>query len=390
MPLDLNGPPDLEDGDIPPVLSRGITEDGPPGAEHGEEGPVLGTGGSLFDLNLEPDLEQEDIFASGADKQAFVLIKWGTRRPGLQPQIGAFVALFLHPRQLHAAPRLGFALLAATGRRYLHEVAARQGRRPGLRSRRRSLVALFRHLCNSPPPPLAAAAAASESTRAGAAAPRRRGGPEPGCAAEEAASLDARGWPRPWMRWAPDLWTPASVEIGRERERSGASMEIGERESAVGASGERDRTERFDSPRYSAVTGLKTRGSSVSSAAASRGHIEAFMIHDPSKPGRAAICMNPEHNLADGMEIGVAIAAQPKPKFVSILNEANAITDTVGLPSPRVSVSTCRLVLCSSTQSTSSWKCWSYAGAVNTSRTMAATSCSGILRTSSTLASRAA
>ena len=44
-----------------------------------------------------------------------------------------------------------------------------------------------------------------------------------------------------------------------------------------------------DRPRYSAVTGLKTRGSSDSSTAASCGHKKALAIHELSSPGRAAI-----------------------------------------------------------------------------------------------------
>ncbi|TVU22545.1 hypothetical protein EJB05_32252, partial [Eragrostis curvula] len=135
---------------------------------------------------------------------------------------------------------------------------------------------------------------------------------------------------------------------------------------------------------------LMTRGSSASSAAASCGHKKAFTIHAPWTPGCTVICTNPAHNLVADAHVGVAIAAWPKPKSVSIPNEVNADMQTAGLPSPSVSVSMYRLVLCSSTQSTSSWKCWSYAGAMNASRTMAATSGSGILRISATLASRAA
>ena len=58
------------------------------------------------------------------------------------------------------------------------------------------------------------------------------------------------------------------------------------------------------------MTGLKTHGSSDSSAVASRGHKKALAIHDPSPSGRAAmICTNPEHNLDVGEVVGIAIAA---------------------------------------------------------------------------------
>lgn len=78
-------------------------------------------------------------------------------------------------------------------------------------------------------------------------------------------------------------------------------------------------------PRYPSVTGLNTRCSSESSAAASFGHTKALTNHEPSPPGREMICTKPEHSLQPG-DVGIARAACPKPRSVSTWNEANDVT----------------------------------------------------------------
>jgi hypothetical protein len=80
---------------------------------------------------------------------------------------------------------------------------------------------------------------------------------------------------------------------------------------------------------------------------------------------------------AQSSDVGTTRAACPKPKSMSELKEANDVTVSTGLPSPTVAVSTCFTGFCSSTKSTSSWKCSSVAVDLIESRTMDATSVSG-------------
>lgn len=90
MAIDLNGPPPLEDEDMPPDVAATVglfglnspdvqavvPEEDIPGvvffgdAHEAAEGSVVGAGAGLPDLNMEPDLDQEDNNASGSCKQA--------------------------------------------------------------------------------------------------------------------------------------------------------------------------------------------------------------------------------------------------------------------------------------------------------------------------------